>query len=288
MGLERLTGVAAALTLVCSSPIRAQTQPGVTFDQNIISVRDNGSATVTDSAIVHVTATARNIRLDVKGDIPDMKGMPGGENVVMLIANGGSTMTFVLTGEKEYMTFNPLQMMEKAEKLMAGIGVRMTLDTALSKVTFDSLGPGPMIDGHPTLRYRITSRMRMSMSIMDSNTVMDQQSIEDMNTTLDYPDMRDVTQSLNKFGELFSNSFGFMRDYLDQVLKAHDRVRGFPLRVTKQETKTAGGATQKSADTMHITNIRRVSVPDGTFAIPADYEQVSIPLPATADTTSRQ
>ena len=284
----RLTRFVAALVLPCSSPIRAQTQPGVTFDQNIISVKDNGGATVTDSALIRVTATARNMRLDINGDMPDMKGMHGEKNVVMLLTNGGEKMTFVLSAEKQYMTFNPLQMMEGAQKMMAGMGARMTLDTALTRVTFDSLGPGPMIDGHPTLHYRVTSRMHMSMSIMGDNSEMDEQSIEDMNTTLDYPDMRDVTQSLNKFGELFSNSFGFMKGYLDKVLEAHGKVRGFPLRVTKQQTRTAGGVTQKSADTMHTTNIRRLSVPDATFAIPADYKPFSIPLPATADTTTNR
>ena len=81
MSVLRPIRLGAALSLVCSSPIRAQTQPGVAFDQKIISVKDNGGTTVTDSAFVHVTATARKMKLDVNGDIPDMKGMPGGKNV---------------------------------------------------------------------------------------------------------------------------------------------------------------------------------------------------------------
>ncbi|HKR09178.1 MAG TPA: hypothetical protein VJS39_08315 [Gemmatimonadaceae bacterium] len=282
----RLIRLGAVLTLVCSSPIVAQTKPGVTFDQKIISIKDNGGATVSDTAVVHVTATAGNMKLDINGVMPEMNNVPGGKGVVMLLGDGGSKMTFIFAEKKQYMTFNPIQMMEGVEKMMAGMGAKMTLDTALTKVTFDSLGAGPVIDGHPTLHYRITSRMHMSMSIMGSNTEMDEQSIEDMSTTLDYPDMRDVSQSLNKFGEVFSNSFGFVKGYLDKVLKAHDRVRGFPLRVIKQETRNAEGTTQKSLDTTYITNIRRESVPDATFAIPAGYQQFAMPMPQTIDTTT--
>lgn len=286
MHIMRLARFGAALTVVCSLPIGAQTQPGVTFDQKIISVKDNGGATTTDSAFIHVTATPGNMKLDISGAMPDMKNMPGGKNVVMLLGDGGAKMTFIFAEQKQYMTFNPVQMMEGVQKMMAGMGAKITLDTALTKVTFDSLGSGPVIDGHPTLHFRITSRMHVSMSIMGNNAEIDEQSIEDMNTTLDYPDMRDVSQSLNKFGDLFSNSFGFVKDYLDKVLRAHDRVRGFPLRVVKQEAKTAEGETQKSVDTTYITNIKRQQVPDATFAIPAGYQQFAMPLPQTIDTTT--
>ena len=270
----------AVVSLLAATRLTAQSHPGVTFDQVIHSVRIRGSATTTDSAFVHVTATPGNMKLEISGDMPGMRQMGSGKNMVMLVTDSGAKMSFLSVNEKQYVSFNPLQMIEGAQKMMAGMGASMKVDTALTKVAVDSAGAGPVIDGHSTLHYHITSRFHISMAMMANNVEMDEQSVEDLYATPDYDDLRVISQNMAKFGDL-SASFGFAKDFLDQIRKAHENLRGFPLRVVKQETRTTQDVVQNSTDTMETKNVRRVSVPDSAFAIPADYKPLSMPFPGT-------
>ena len=267
-----------AISLFCAGSAAAQSHPGVTYDQVIHSVRTHGSATTTDSAFVHVTATQNNMKLEIMGDMPGVSRMSGGKGMVMLITDGGAKMTFMSVTDKQYMSFNPLQMMEGAQKMMEGMGGGMTVDTALTKVTIDSVGPGPTIDGHPTRHYRITSRFRMSIAMMGEKIDMDEQAVEEVDATPDYDDLRSIGQSMAKFADL-SASFGFAKEYVDQIRKAHENLKGFPLRVVKQETRTTRDVAQKSTETTETKNVQRLSVPDSAFAIPADYKPLSMPFP---------
>ena len=172
-------------------------------------------------------------------------------------------------------------MIEGAQKMMAGMGASMKVDTTLTKISVDSVGSGPVIDGHPTLHYHITSRFHLSMAMMANNVEIDDQSVEEIDASPDYNDLRAVGQALGKFTEL-SASFGFAKDFMDQVRKAHENLRGFPLRVVKQDTRTTQNVVQKSTDTMETKNVKRVTVPDAAFAIPADYKPLSMPFPGVA------
>lgn len=208
----------------------------------------------------------------------------------MLLTENGGRVTFISPSEKRYLSFNPLEMLEGAQKMMQSIGGTMTVDTALNNLSVDSLGPGPVIDGHPTLRYRIKWRFHVEMAMMGDRVEIDQQTTQDMDSAPDYDDLRNIGQSMSKFTDLFA-SFGFAKDFADRVRQAHDRLRGFPLRVVKETTRTSHGVTQKSTETMEISNIRRVSVPDSAFAIPAEYKQLSMPVrprPARSDSSPPQ
>lgn len=267
---------ALAISLLCAAPVAAQSHPGVTFDEVVHSLRTRGSETTTDSAFVHITATPTSMKMEITGDLPGMRRMSGGKNMVMLVTDSGAKMTFLSVTEKQYLTFNPLEMIEGAQKMMAGMGAALKVDTGLTKVKVDSVGAGPVIDGHPTLHYRVTSRVHITMSMMANNAEIDEQLIEDVDATPDYADLRNISQSMDKFGNL-SGAFGLAKDYLDDLRKAHERLRGFPLRVVKQETRMTPGGAQKSTETIETKNIERLSVPDSAFAIPADYKPVSTP-----------
>jgi hypothetical protein len=267
---------ALMISLLCAPKVAAQSHPGVSFDQVIHSVTTRGTATITDSAFVHVTATPTSMKFEITGDLPGMTAMSHGGNMVVLVTDSGAKMTFMSPGNKQYLSINPLQMIEGAQKMMAGVGGSMKVDSTLTKVIIDSIGAGPMIDGHTTQQYRITSRFHMSIAMMGHDVEMDQQSVEEVDATPDYNDVRSISQGMDKFGEIAA-SFGFAKDFLDQVRKAHENLKGFPLRVVKTQTRTTRDIVQKSTETIEAKNVQRLSVPDSTFAIPADYKPASIP-----------
>lgn len=269
---------ALAISLLCATSLPAQSHPGVTFDQVVHAVSTRGAATTTDSGVVHVTATSSNMKFEVTGDLPGIKPMSNGRNMVMLVTDSGAKMTFMSPSEKNYLSFNPLQMVEGAQKMMAGMGGSMKIDSALTKVTVDSIGAGPVIDGHATQHYRITSRLHMSIAMMGDNAEMDQQSVEEVDATPDYNDLRSFSQSMGKLGDI-GGLVGLAKDFLDQVRKAHENLKGFPLRVVKTQKRTTRGAVQQSTETTETKNIQRVAVPDSAFAVPADYKPVSMPFP---------
>lgn len=277
----------AFVALLYAPAIAAQSHPGVTFDQSIRSVRTHSGTVDTGMAVMHVTAGGTNLKLEISGNVAGMKGVPAGKHFVMMFVDGGARMTFFLPDDKQYMTFNPIQMIEGVQKMMAGMGATMTVDTAVTKVKLDSVGPGPDIDGHHTLHYRLASRLRMTISMMGNSGVLDQESTEEIDSATDYDDLRGIGQSMERMSEL-SEAMGVAKDYLDRIAAARSKLRGFPLRIVKQEIKKADGMTETSNDLMEVSNIRRIAVPDSAFAIPADYKPIAFPMfpGAVADTTT--
>ena len=284
MGVMKLASLAAALLALLAPNASSQTHPGVTFDQNIRTVRAGAEGTDTATATIHVTATTSNIKLDITGRAAEVEKMPAAGHIVMLLGDGGAKMTFLVHEQKQYMTMNPIQMLEGMQKMMSGMGMTIAVDTALTKVTVDSLGPGPPIDGHSILRYRVTSRLHMSIGMMGETNEIDEQWTEEIDAAPDYEDLRQITSAMNKFTQM-SETFGFAKDFFERVQKAHEKFHGFPLHMVKKETKTAGGQTETSTDTTTVSNIRRGAIADAEFVVPADYKAVSLPMFAPPDTS---
>jgi hypothetical protein len=261
---------------LCGAPAIAQSKPGVSFDQTMVSVTFGKGPIDTATTVMHTTSASGNGRIDVeKGSFPNFGPFRSGPHAVMIMRDGGNEILFLNPDEKQYFSIKPIAMMDGMQKMLESMGGSMTIDTSVSRVKLDSVGPGPGIDGHPTLTYRLTMVMRMTMSMMGQSHVADSQSIEEIQAATDLGDFADVA-SMNRFAEL-TQAMGFNKGYFENLSTTRRRIRGFPLRMVTHSTSSADGMTRTVVQTIDTRNVKRLAVPDSLFVVPADYKPATMP-----------
>jgi hypothetical protein len=186
----------------------------------------------------------------------------------MIILNGA---------KKEYVTIKPYEMMEGARKMIESMGGSMTFDSSATAMQLDSLGPGPIVDGHPTLRYHLTVRFKMRASMMGNTRTIDTQSSSNLLTATDLDDVSSIAK-VNNILRDFGQSMGMGKAFSSRLESQTRRLKGFVIHDEKQATQTTGAVTRTVTQIVDARNIRRVSVPDSAFAIPADYKVSGTPF----------
>lgn len=280
------TPAAVSIAAFLSTTVaHAQTHPGMTFDETVHSSRGaNPSNDTSTTSVLHFTSSHGNVRIDVEGTMPEAgKILGGSRRSTMLFTDSGATVTFINIDQKQYISVKPVAMMEGAKKMMESMGGQIVVDSSATKLTLDSLGPGPVIDNHPTLRYRLTTSLRITMAMMGRNSVIDQHSVDDIYAATDLGDMTDVTASFNKLADI-GQSVGLAPGFMERAKALERKIPGLPVRITKVQTIKTDTRTRTVTHDMVVSNIRRVQVPDSAFAIPAGYAPLSMP---TAPTSSQ-
>jgi hypothetical protein len=264
----------AVPAFLCAAPVIAQSKPGVTFDQTMVSITEAGGPT--DTLVTHTTSVGGDGRIDVEnGHFPNIGSFTAGPHAVMIMRDGGGEILFLNPDQKQYLSIKPIAMMEGMQKMLEGMGGSMTVDTSVSRVSLDSLGPAAAIDGHPILSYRLTSVMRMTMAMMGQRHVVDTQSSQEIQSATDLGDFAGVA-SMNRFAEL-TQAMGFNKGYFETVSTTRRRIRGFPLRMVTHTTSSADGMTRTVVQTIDTRNVKPLAVPDSLFVVPADYKAATMP-----------
>src|SRR6266436_5134750 len=275
MGYMRFACRAIPALLIARTAM-PQSKPGVAFDQTMVRITAARGRTDTTTTVMHTTSASSDGRIDVeKGRFPNMGPFSAGSHAIMIIRGGGKEISFLNPDEKQYLSIKPIAMMEGVQKMLEGMGGSMSIDASGTRVTLDSIGPGPAIDGHPTLTYRLTTVMKMTISMMGSRQVVDNQSTQEIQTATDLGDFSDAT-GMNPFAEL-SESMGFTKGFFDQIVAMRRKMHGFPLRTEVHMTSSANGMIRTIVQTIETRNVKRVPVSESLFAIPADYKPVTMP-----------
>lgn len=273
------TAVALSIaSLLCAVPSRAQTHPGLTFDETVHSARTlNSSNDSTITSVLHFTTSRGNVRIDVDGPVPDAGTLPTGDGrSVMLLTDSGATVTFINVAKKQYMSVKPNAMMEGVKKMMEAMGGQVVIDTAATKLALDSLGAGPVIAGHPTLHYRLNTSLRMTMAMMGNSQTMEQESVEDIYSAPDLGDVSDLNISLNRLANI-GQTVGLAPEFMERAKALQKKIRGLPIRLTKVQTIKTQGRTHTVSEDITVSNVKRVDVPDSAFEIPAGYAPIATP-----------
>jgi hypothetical protein len=259
--------------------LSAQSQPGLKFD---LYSRSRGS-TDTTTNVVHVQATNKAMRMefDKRPVGGQFRGLPVGDHGVVIVRSAGAEFVMLDPDKRQYMSIKPLEMMEGARKMMESMGGSMTFDSTASTFQIDSLGPGPTLDGHATLRYRLTARMKLHVAMMGQEQTVENELISESQNAVDLADfantmgpasgVRDMIQSI-------AQTAGVPKSFLDQASNAGRKSIGFPLHTERQTTTTSQSGTRSHSEITDAKNILSASIPESAFAIPADYKQMSFPV----------
>ena len=276
VGMKHALGAAA---LLLSVPAAAQAPSGVSFDQTITTISTTSGHVDTTSNVLHALAAGSNMRIETTNNTlyPKMGPFNPGPHAVLLIRAGGSEMSFLNPDSKEYMSIKPLEMMAGFKKMLEGMGGSMTFDTSVTRMSVDSVGPGPTIDGHQTVHYTLKTAVKMTVSMMGETMTNEDVSTTEIYTAPDMSEFSEATSGMmNQFADV-ARSMG-MDGALAQKMRADQhKLRGFPLRLVKQGTQTQRGVTRTSTETIESRDAKRVPAPDSLFAIPAGYKAVALP-----------
>jgi hypothetical protein len=269
---SRLAG-AAALVLAPMSYASAQ-NAGKTLAMDFrTSVTVQGQP---DTGVItgHAVGTADKMRLDVKmkGTSAQVSPLASDSTVTMIVTDTGKTIAYLDPKKNQYLRVRPAEIVAQAQQ-MGG----MKMDFSETKAQVDSLGAGPVILGHPTSHYRITTGMIMTISAMG------QQQIAKISSTNDSYYATDIRGTLNPFASMtggdMANMFGTTnKDFADKMKAASAKLpTGVPLRATSSNTLTAQGQTRVTNSQAEVTSVKWVDADPKVFEIPASYTAVQLP-----------
>jgi len=218
--------------------------------------------------------TPDKMRLDVKmkGTSAQVSPLASDSTVSMIVTDTGKTITYLDPKKNQYLRVRPAEMIAQAQQ-MGG----MKMDFADTKAQVDSLGAGPVILGHPTSHYRITTGMTMTISAMG------QQQIAKISSTNDSYYATDIKGTLNPFASMtggdMANMFGTTnKDFADKMKAASAKLpAGVPLRATSSNTLIAQGQTRVTNSQAEVTSIKWVDADPKAFEIPSTYTAVQLP-----------
>jgi hypothetical protein len=269
---SRLAG-AAALVLAPMSYASAQ-NAGKTLAMDFrTTVTIQGTP---DTGVItgHAVGTPDKMRLDVKmkGTSAQVSPLASDSTVSMIVTDTGKTIAYLDPKKNQYLRVRPAEMIAQAQQ-MGG----MKMDFSDTKAQVDSLGAGPVILGHPTSHYRITTGMTMTISAMG------QQQIANISSTNDSYYATEIKGTLNPFASMtggdMANMFGTTnKDFADKMKAASAKLpTGVPLRATSSNTLTAQGQTRVTNSQAEVTSFKWVDVDPKAFEIPATYTAVQLP-----------
>lgn len=282
--IAQLTLASAVAALVASSGAQAQARDWA-FDFRMIDTMVAGGETTNGVTTGHAVVSKGRVRLDMKGtsnaiSMPRM-GVGSGDGVSMIVEDQGKLITYLLSKEKRYMQFKPTEMLKQMQTMMQGMGAAMKFDVSGPEPKLENLGRGPVILGHETVHYRVTSGMKVTMSAMGERETMEMSSTTDQYFARGMGELMDPFSSMKALRETSSMFGGANKAYMDKMWAIQGRLPKAPeLRAEQRTTMTRGGLVSNVKTVREVTKIQRVKAPVDLFAVPAGYTKIDMgPIP---------
>lgn len=237
---------------------------------------------VPDTGLIvgHAVGSADKMRLDVsmKGSTAHVAPMAD-STISMIVSDSGKTIAYVDTKKSQYLRVRPAEMIAQAQQMG---GMKMNFSSTEANV--ENLGAGPVILGHPTSHYRVSTGMTMTISAMGQ-----EQTVKIASTNDSYY-ATDIRGDLNPFASLnggdMANIFGTSnKDFADKMKAAQAKLpKGVPLRATSSSTMEAQGETRVTKSEAEVTGLKWVDADPKVFEIPSTYTALQLPgLPGSQD-----
>ncbi len=263
---------------LCALSMQARAQgDDMAYDFKMTDSGTVGMQTINGVSTGHAVVSKGKIRMDVSGSARTL-AMPGspGADVTIIMLDSGKTIIYVNPKTKSYMQINPMEMMDRMQKMMEGMGATMKFDfTGDPKV--ENLGAGPEILGHKTQHYRLTTAMKMTMNAMGES-----QTIETSSVTDEYlaPDIKHSTDLFSGMSNGMSGMMGGSnKEYLEKVKQLKAKLPdAMELRAETQSTISMAQGSQNMKNIREVTAIKKAHATPDQFAVPAGYTKIEMPM----------
>ena len=263
---------------ICAFTLQARAQgDDMAYDFKMTDSGTVGMQTMGGVSTGHALVSNGKIRMDVSGSARSL-AMPGspGNDVTIIMLDSGKTVIYLNPKTKQYMQIKPMEMMDRMQKMMEGMGATMTFEfTGDPKV--ENLGAGPEILGHKTQHYRMTTGMKMNMSAMGES-----QTIETTTITDEYlaPDLKHSTDLFSGMSNGMSGMMGGSnKAYFEKVKQIKAKLPdAMELRAETQSTISTPQGSQNMKNIREVTAIKKTKVTPDQFAVPTGYTKIDLPM----------
>ena len=270
--------VSLSLLGLCAFTVQARAQgDDMAYDFKMTDSGTVGMQTMGGVSTGHAVVSKGKVRMDVSGTARSL-AMPGspGTDVTIIMLDSGKTVIYINPKAKSYMQINPMEMMDRMQKMMEGMGATMKFDfTGDPKV--ENLGAGPEILGHKTQHYRMTTAMKMTMNAMGES-----QTIETNSVTDEYlaPDLKHSTDLFSGMSNGMSGMMGGSnKEYLEKVKQLKAKLPdAMELRAETQSKVSMAQGEQSMKNVREVTAIRKTRATPDQFTVPAGYTKVDLPM----------
>lgn len=217
--------------------------------------------------------TADKMRLDVLTKGSNAQVSPLADSAVsMIMTDTGKTITYLDSKKSQFLRVRPAEMVAQAQQTGA-----MKMEFSGTDAKVDNLGAGPVILGHPTSHYRVTTGMTMTISAMGQ-----QQTVKIASTNDTYY-ATDIKSDLNPFASMsggdMANMFGTTnKDFADKMKAVQEKLpKATPLRALSSATIVSQGQTRVTNTAAEVTGVQWVDADPKAFEVPATYTAVQPP-----------
>jgi hypothetical protein len=250
--------------------------PATVVDARTVSERPDGKS---DTLLTHTISSGSRSRVEQSGAIPPPILKMKADIEIISERDGKMSMIYVDTTDKLYAEMDLSGMMAMA---MSMSSVHLTTDTTAAGFTVDSVGPGPLINGHKTVHFRTHTTSRMTIAMFG-----DTSSVQHLITTDLYlaPDVKsgDNDSSSRAIDSAAVNMMKKMvpmvgDQMMSQAQKAHARLAkyGTALRTVLEMTDVSAAGTKTRRQTIDVLRYEHTVVSDSIFSPPAGYKKVSL------------
>jgi hypothetical protein len=277
------------LTIACALALSFAPERGIAqgrdwaFDFKIMDSRITRGETRTGVTVGHVVVSKGRIRMDMNGNSPSitMPGMVDGGRVSMIVEDNGKLITFLLPKTKEYIQFRPAEIVKRTQQMFESVGATVKLDFSGPEPKVENLGMGPVILGHQTVHYRVTTAMKINMSTMGESESVEMSSVSDQYLAPGLKEVMDPFYGLKSVGHSTTEMLGVgYKGYMEKMDAIKTKLPKVPeLREESQISTTGTGGEETKVNTVReITRIQRVTASADLFAVPKGYKNLEMPM----------
>lgn len=274
--------VAVAPAMLCAAPVVAET-PSSTFSLAALVYDFVGSAVTTDpngklhQQVMmrgHATSTGSKTRIDVNDAGAISESMRGS---YLLLMDGGRRALWVNPNTRQYHETDPDAILSNFGGLGDGTGGLVSMTASNYHVDAEKVGPGPMIQGHSTVHYRLYQTMDMKTKVLNKTLTSHDESITDYYYATDVANV--INPFLNSSPSIPEDgSLVFSDDYARQLRNAADKLYqgGAPLRtIVSDKVTDEFGHAESVVTTTDMMNIKQADVSPAMFEIPLGFTATS-------------
>jgi hypothetical protein len=284
--IARLAMASAVALFV--APVAGNAQgPDWAFD-----FRMTDSATVDDASTTRVTTglavvSKGRVRLDMKGSsrIMPMPQTGPGEQASMIVEANGKLIMYLMPKTREYMQLNPVEFVKQMQKMMQDVRSAMKFDISGPDPKLENLGKGPVILGHQTVHYRLTTAIKTSMTMMGEHETIEMKSTTDQYFAPDLREIMDPFSVMKSLSEMSGMSSIANKAYIDKMWAVQSKLpRALELRTVEHASMSRAGFESDFKTIREVTSIKRITAGGDLFVVPAGYKKLDIPgamTPAT-------
>ena len=251
--MKRISAVVAVLAFA------ARLQAGITYRFESIS---EGTKTQTFSGVAKIEGGQS--RVDVSSS--DEKFFPPGAAIHS--SSTSSVLTVLNPAKKTYYQIDFEHLGETAAATQKELSKFMSVSEP--KVDVKKEGPGGLVEGYPTQRYRSISSIEIRVNTPGSHMMNRMDMTSEVWTTEKIP---------ADAGKQLQMPFHSGVEGIDKLISAtHSRISGFPLKEVTTTRMTLNGTTTTLTRRSSVTNIRRATFGAAEFVVPAGFTKVESPI----------